>query len=132
MYGNFLIRKGWTFDGICDREWTGHTSRIRHLQVWDEYLWSASDDTTVKKWSKVGECLLTIDGFHEGASFIKILNDDRMFIGDRSGKVREYTLKGKCVGLWSSKGAVWCLTDYCGYIFSGYDNGCIIGWIGEQ
>ena len=121
----------------------GHTSKVTGLaitrypdhQLDGKWVFSFSDDKSIRKWSlESGECLVEMED-EEGVNCMAISHDGRfLFCGDGDGGiVMRSTMNGELTRRFrgsSSSGGVKCLvvSPDDQYIYSGHDNGSIQKW----
>ena len=55
--------------------WTQAHSTVTHLIVWNNTLWSASNDSTIKQWSANGQCLQTLVGHSDSVLYLYVWKD---------------------------------------------------------
>eukprot|EP00965_Chrysotila_dentata_P060101 1993448-Pleurochrysis_carterae.AAC.2 len=100
----------------CGATLNAHANWVETLQHDERYMYSGSQDMTIRKWRRSDlQCEAVLKGHEKGVLSLKLLGD-MLFAGDRKGEIKlwrvgegrddTYTCKGTLTG---HKGAVWML-----------------------
>ena len=120
----------------CGATLNAHTNWVETLQHDNEYMYSGSQDMTIRKWRRSDlHCEAVLKGHEKGVLSLKLLGD-MLYAGDRKGEIKlwkvgpgedQHTCKGTLLG---HKGAIWMLQydDEIGRLYSCCDDKKVICW----
>src|SRR5690348_6824742 len=78
------------------RRFEGHTSDVYCLIVWNNHLWSASLDKTIKGWNEEGKCISTLEGHTKSVKRLCVWRNN-LYSASYDNTIREWNSQGKCV-----------------------------------
>ena len=120
----------------CGATLNAHTNWVETLQHDDQYMYSGSQDQTIRKWRRSDlHCEAVLKGHEKGVLSLKLLGD-MLYAGDRKGEIKlwkvgpgedQHTCKGTLSG---HKGAIWMLQydEEIGRLYSCCDDKKVICW----
>ena len=120
----------------CGATLNAHTNWVETLQHDDEYMYSGSQDQTIRKWRRSDlHCEAVLKGHEKGVLSLKLLGD-MLYAGDRKGEIKLWKVgpgedQHQCKGTLSGhKGAIWMLQydEECGRLYSCCDDKKVLSW----
>ena len=120
----------------CGATLNAHTNWVETLQHDDTYMYSGSQDQTIRKWRRSDlHCEAVLKGHEKGVLSLKLLGD-MLYAGDRKGEIKLWKVgpgedQHQCKGTLSGhKGAIWMLQydEECGRLYSCCDDKKVICW----
>ena len=88
-----MVIRAWDLENSSGKELKGHKSWVLGLKVHGEYLYSYSDDRTIKIWDKVsGRCLEDFGGHDDGVTCIEFA-DGMLYSGSYDHSIRSWDLQ---------------------------------------
>mgnify|MGYP002042593002 CR=1 FL=1 len=124
----------------CGATLNAHTNWVETLQHDNEYMYSGSQDMSIRKWRRSDlHCEAVLKGHEKGVLSLKLLGD-MLYAGDRKGEIKlwkvgpgedQHTCKGTLSG---HKGAIWMLQydEEIGRLYSCCDDKKVISWDVQQ
>ena len=87
-----MIIRAWDLENSQCKEFKGHKSWVLGLKIFGDYLYSFSDDRTIKVWDKVsGRCLEDFAGHDDGITCIE-LAASMLYSGSYDHSIRSWDL----------------------------------------
>jgi WD40 repeat protein len=87
-----MVIRAWDLENSACKEFKGHKSWVLGLRVFGEYLYSYSDDRTIKVWDKsTGRCLEDFTGHDDGVTCIDFAAM-RLYSGSYDHSIRSWDL----------------------------------------
>ena len=88
-----MVIRAWDLDSASGRELKGHKSWVLGLKTHGDYLYSHSDDRTIKVWDKAsGRCLEDFTGHDDGVTCIAFA-DGMLYSGSYDHSIRSWDLQ---------------------------------------
>ena len=109
------------------RTFEGHKEYVSCLTVWNNHLWSASYDKTIRVWNFEGECLRILKGHTD---WVRCLTSWRDFLisGSNDLTIRVWNDNGECVTQWNTGSYVYAVTLWNGLLCTAQDDNTIKIW----
>lgn len=88
-----MVIRAWDIENSQGKEFKGHKSWVLGLKVQADYLYSYSDDRTIKVWDKgTGRCLEEFVGHDDGVTCIEFA-DGMLYSGSYDHSIRSWDLQ---------------------------------------
>src|SRR5690606_8710765 len=62
-------------DMKCVNTLRGHENVVTSLRVWNNDLYSGSDDNTIRRWNLQGECIAVLKGHNDSVQCLEVWNE---------------------------------------------------------
>ena len=87
-----MVIRAWDLENSACKEFKGHRSWVLGLRVFGDYLFSYSDDRTVKVWDKAtGKCVEDFTGHDDGITSLEFA-DGMLYTGSYDHSIRSWDL----------------------------------------
>jgi len=94
----------------------GHSDTVNALCVWQDHLFSASDDRSIIMWDTAGNFQRKLQGHTKGVNCLCVY-DDFLYSGSGDASIRAWDLSGNCVGTTQYEEKILCLCNFQGQLF---------------
>ncbi len=100
-----------------------HADSVYCLTVWNNHLYSGSDDDKIRKWDEKGSCIATLQGHTSYVRCLTVWNNN-LYSGSVDDTIRKWDETGNCIAIFKGHtDSIRCLIVWNNYLYSGgYDN----------
>ena len=129
--------KKWNQEGVCLQNLennNNNTGWVNIFVIWNDHLYSGSDEGDIKKWNEEGVCINTFST--EDMLTSLVVWNDHLYSGSADGEIKKWNQEGVCIqqfeNMWDME--VNCLVVYKDYLYSGgyfssnHEDGIIQKW----